>query len=143
MTDLQLSQVEHFKIERPGYGSVEWLVPVDLRKLNLDELVLIDKEDDYPFVDVYPNVAPEDYPDVGSELNNPSRIVLYKVFPMKGMEMDDFVKSLRTTCAQNDTVFIGYDRKEGTWSFNAKHFTRYGYNSESSTPKEDVCYSSM
>ena len=52
LSETELSRVEHVSITEPGIGRVEWEEPVDLRGLNLDDLVTFDTEDGYPSVTV-------------------------------------------------------------------------------------------
>jgi hypothetical protein len=44
MTDQELASVTNFKVIRDGFGEIQWEGRTDVRGLNLDELVFIEKK---------------------------------------------------------------------------------------------------
>ena len=57
-TPAQLAAVVDFEVYVPDVGAVRWLEPVDVRGLDLDELVVIGTDGGQPFVEVYPEPCP-------------------------------------------------------------------------------------
>lgn len=72
-----LAEVEDFTLTRSGVGSLRWLVPVDVRRLQLDAIARIDAGE----VAVYTD-CPK--PPVGSELNTACEVTLLGVHKRKG-----------------------------------------------------------
>lgn len=118
----ELSKVRQFTVFRPDYGKIEWIGETDVRNLNLDEVVKIEKKEVFVYEDVTP--VPE-----GVELNKPAVVTLYNVFPKEGStekKKTEFYRKLQDFCETNEADFISYDRNTGDWVFGVKHFSRYG-----------------
>jgi hypothetical protein len=54
MNNKELSKVKNFTIIRPGYGKIEWIGETDVRSLNLDEIVKIEKKEVFVYEDCPP-----------------------------------------------------------------------------------------
>eukprot|EP00873_Tetraselmis_striata_P038858 jgi/Tetstr1/459122/TSEL_004570.t2 len=124
-----LGSVRNFTIGRHGFGSVQWLEPVDVRGLRLDAIVHISHRE----LEVYPEDS--DKPPAGDGLNKPARVTLLKVFKMDkatGKPSTDekavrkFRKKLVEHTAAQDSRFLSYDGDTGEWAFEVEHFSRYG-----------------
>jgi nuclear pore complex protein Nup98-Nup96 len=117
-----LTTVPNFAVVRPGFGKIEWIGKTDLRGLNLDEIVKIEKREVFVYEDVTP--VPE-----GTGLNKPAVVTLHNVFPKENTtekKKAEFYHKLQDFCDVNDADFISYDRNTGDWVFGVKHFSRYG-----------------
>ena len=44
MSERELQAVEDFKVIRPGFGSITWLEPTDVRGLALNSIITIEKK---------------------------------------------------------------------------------------------------
>ncbi|CAM9508391.1 unnamed protein product [Chrysoparadoxa australica] len=120
-SDSDLAHVKDFKIGKEGCGSIEWLESVDIRGINLDELVQIS----HKHAAVYDNIDPADKPPVGEGLNKPTIITLLDVFAKEGKE-DGYEHKLARSAAKNGADHESYDAASGTWVFRTYHFSRYG-----------------
>lgn len=119
MTELQ--HVENFAIGRHGFGKVEWVEPVDIRGLNLDECVDISLGS----VSVLPQME-------ASQLDAAAVITLEQMMPkMKKIAKDSdrtelyerFSKKLQRYCETSGTEFISYDAESHTWKFRVNDFS--------------------
>ena len=124
MPNSELIKVKDFVICRQDFGKIEWEGFTDVRGLNLDRIVRIDKKE----VFVYEGV--DNPPPIGKELNKNAIITLWNVFPKVGSDSDDskakFEAKLRKFCSANDCEYISYSSTTGEWVFAVKHFSRYG-----------------
>ena len=96
MTEEELKKVKNFSIFNQ-FGKIEFLEPVDLTQLDLDNIVSIENKS----ILVYQNYKPEE----GKELNKPANIHLYKCFAncdgnedISSDEIKEFVKILKKCC---------------------------------------------
>ena len=130
LSDSELSKVENFAICRDKYGKIEWNGTTDVRGLDLDKLVRIDKKEVFVYGDDCDDNsgglhAP---PPVGTALNKRAVITLWEVFPKSsrgGDESDDgkkFEEKLHKFCIANDADHISYSVATGAWVFAVKHF---------------------
>lgn len=125
MTDDQLSHVESFTYGLIDIGELTWEEPVDVRGLDLDNLVRMRPRE----VCVYPDE--KKLPQQGNGLNKPAIVRLHGVWkldkltkmPMKDTAATAFiVEKLKKHCDREGLVFLGYDVATGTWTFRAEHF---------------------
>jgi len=75
MTEKQLSSVADFEIEHVQYGQIKWDNPVDLRGVNLDEIICFSQS----AFELYPNMDPK--PEFGTGFMTPCMVMLYNVWP--------------------------------------------------------------
>ena len=138
MSNSELSKVKDFTVRREKFGMIKWEGLTDVRGLNLDKLIRIDKKE----VFVYEGF--DQPPPVGQELNKDAVITLWNVFP-KGNKPDDhskFESKLRKFCAINDAEYKSYSPASGEWVFAVKHFSRYGLD-DSDEDEGDPCDSNL
>jgi nuclear pore complex protein Nup98-Nup96 len=126
MSRSELSQVRNFTVFRPNIGKIEWEGNTDIRGLDLDQIVKIERKE----VFVYEYI---DAPDQGKGLNKPATITFYNVLPnppISEEKRQQYVIRLRDFCERNDAAFLSYDAETGQWSFAVKHFSRYGLDDD-------------
>ena len=147
-----LAAVSDFTVVRLGVASIKWLVPVDIRGLNLDETIRFSKRS----VAVYPHddtpggtspLAPVKPPQ-GQGLNCPAEITYCNIFKLdkasgapvtSPREVDAFKHKLRRVlAAQDGAQFVSYEPDSGTWVFRVQHFSKYGLPDEDDEDEEDV-----
>jgi len=106
MTEKQLSSVSDFEIEHVQYGQIKWDNPVDLRGVNLDEIVCFSQSS----FELYPNMDPK--PEFGTGFMTPCMVMLYNVWP-KGYNSVDRPSLLREqryrTSLEKHCRSCGYD----------------------------------
>lgn len=127
-----LACVENFTVGRRGVGTVRWLAPIDVRGLDLDNLVKFQSREIRVYLDE------EDKPPVGEGLNQPAEVTLlgiYRIDKATGKPMTDerTVRKMReklSRVVQEQTdgqgKMIDYDAVGGVWRFQVEHFSRYG-----------------
>lgn len=125
MTDDQLSHIESFTYGLTDIGELTWEEPVDVRGLDLDNLVRMRPRE----VCVYPDE--KKLPQQGHGLNKRAIVRLHGVWkldkltkiPMKDTAATAFiVEKLKKHCEREGLGFLGYDVATGTWTFRAEHF---------------------
>lgn len=123
-----LKRVKNFTVCRKGVGMVRWLVPVDITRLRLDEIVQINQGE----VSVYGGGSK---PPMGVGLNVDAEITLYNVYKKdkqtgeivkEGPKALKYEKWLRKVCSDSDAKFVSYKPDGGVWKFEVEHFSRYG-----------------
>eukprot|EP00418_Pyrodinium_bahamense_P063198 CAMPEP_0179084364 /NCGR_PEP_ID=MMETSP0796-20121207/38149_1 /TAXON_ID=73915 /ORGANISM="Pyrodinium bahamense, Strain pbaha01" /LENGTH=123 /DNA_ID=CAMNT_0020781787 /DNA_START=8 /DNA_END=379 /DNA_ORIENTATION=+ len=116
MSEAKLGRIDNLEIGRYGYGSVQWPGLTDVRCLDFDQIIEIDRGS----LTMYPDC---EKPNVGSELNKEAVITL-SVRPSRG---DTKMKSLDLLQARLEKIseefggrFISYDMEK--WIFRMPHF---------------------
>jgi len=130
MSDEELQAVPNFSVQRKGFGTVEWVDPVDVRGLVIDKTVEIDDMS----IEVY--MSEEDTPKRGTKLNRPAICTILGM--RKPDEFDgslqEFAEWLKTDYTPSlDAEFIHFDAEKTVWKFKVKHFTKYSFN-KTATP---------
>lgn len=126
MNGKELTYVRNFSIYRFNIGNIEWQGETDIRGLDLDMIVNIEKGG----VEVYDNEDSQLIkPPMGFGLNKEAIITLEKIFPPENsseLKKQQFVDKLKKICEKSGSEFIDYDRRAGQWIFKVSHFSRYG-----------------
>ena len=126
-TEEEVRTVTNFVVGREGAGEICWPGETDLRLMNLDERVVIERDlNGIPYVLVYP---PEVYlnvlPPEGEELNKPAEISLFNMFP-RGVRtppaIDRYEAMLREQVVQMGGEWVSYDIHTGILKFKVQHF---------------------
>lgn len=127
MSEVEVSQIRDFVVGREGAGEICWLGETDVRNLNLDIRVVIDRDlNGIPFIHVYPselylNVLPKE----GVELNKRAEVRLFNLFP-RGLRTDAaitrYTQMLQRQVEAMDGEWIGYEISTGTLRFFVNHF---------------------
>jgi hypothetical protein len=109
-----LKAVENFKLKN-DHGEIAWLEPVDLTEADFDDITIADGA-----IDAMSNE--DTRPAVGSGLNKPASVTLFRVFPKNKGASEKFRAKLEAAAKQFGAVFKSYDADEGRWSFELPHF---------------------
>ncbi len=139
MSEADLAAVPNFSVTRDGFGRVEWEGAVDVRDVNLDQVVSIENVDVAVYAEEEENGTK---PPEGTKLNRPASITLWNVFPKEGDGIENFVRKIKKCTVKMGAELISYEPEIGEWTFRVLHFSRYGlYDSsdedeEPSTPRE-------
>jgi len=118
VSEAQLAHIKGFTIEHDVHGKIEWENEVDVRGLNLDEIIKFEPRS----VEVYSQSHTK--PERGTQLNQPAIITLNNIWPGKRSTKDqrklkEYEDALRTT---EETEFIHYKRDTGEWKFRVAGF---------------------
>ncbi|KAJ2906470.1 nucleoporin autopeptidase [Zalerion maritima] len=120
--------VSDFTVGRVNVGSVQFLTPVDLSGIDVENLFrdIIDLEP--RSATVYKN--PSKKPPPGMGLNVPAKISLEQSWPRHkkndGRAESRIKKHIDRLRRIPDTTFIHYNQDNGVWTFRVEHFTTYG-----------------
>ncbi len=129
MTNSELSHVPNFSIWHTGFGSITFLKPVDLRGVDLDAIVSIDRWDIavYDTKEASQNKAGTDSSPIGHGLNQPAIIAMHSVFPGSKSKKDTktYLDGLKKKAEAMGAIHDNYDAIEGVWTFRVPHFSRY------------------
>jgi len=128
MSDDELAGVSGFSMWNKE-GKIEFMGRVDLRGVDLDEVVSIG----HRLVEVYPerNFPTDEYKPVkGEKLNRPALISLYNCFPVnfKSDSNDpeerrqELIKKYERQAHRNGYEFVDYDYDNGVYRIRVKHF---------------------
>jgi len=120
MTERQLASVADFEIEHIQYGQIKWDQPVDLRGVNLDDIVCFSQS----AFELYPNMDPK--PKLGTGFMTPCAVMLYNVWPKGCNSMDRpsiqreerWRRNLEKLCRSCNYTDISYDHN-GVLEFSA------------------------
>ena len=134
--------VPNFTVGRHDYGSIYWDQPIDVKGLNLDQIVHIRRKE----VIVYPD---EDMaPKVGEGLNRSAQITLDQVWPIdkttheiikdkERLRTMRYTEKVEASTAKLGATFKEYRPDSGSWVFTVKHFSKYGLL-EDDDEEEDI-----
>jgi len=122
MTSDEMTEIYNFTVIRPNFGQIEWLEPVNIAGLNLADIINIKSKEVFVYEDI-PS------PPVGQGLNKPARVTLLNINPKAKNDagFTSLLEKLKTFCRLNEAEFVSYEKEEGKWSFNVRHFSRYGF----------------
>lgn len=116
MPEAKLSRIDNLEIGRYGYGSVMWPGLTDVRRVDFDVAVVIDRGS----LMLYPE---REKPKVGEELNKEAVITL-QVRPSRADAKPKSLEVLRARLAKISEdfggKFISYDMEK--WIFRVPHF---------------------
>jgi len=113
MSEVRLSQIDNLEIGRYGFGSIKWPGLTDVRRLDFDRIIDIERGR----LTMYPE---QDKPRVGTELNKEAVISLNiktRAAPSKVAEVKE---RLTTITEKLGGKFISYDLD--MWIFRVPHF---------------------
>lgn len=114
MSEVRLSQIDNLEIGRYGFGSIKWPGLTDVRRLDFDRIIDIERGR----LTMYPE---QDKPRVGTELNKEAVISLNiktRAAPSKVAEVKE---RLTTITEKLGGKFISYDLD--MWIFRVPHFS--------------------
>ncbi|KAL3778208.1 hypothetical protein ACHAW5_009610 [Stephanodiscus triporus] len=140
MSEADLAAVTGFKVERPQYGSVAWDGAVDVRGVDIDSVVVIERKN----VSVYDEAeANGEKPQQGSKLNRPAVITMYDVYPKEGAESsaeakDKLQRKIEKSTKKMGAELISFDSESGVWTFRVGHFSRYGLDDSDDDSDNDI-----
>lgn len=116
MSEAKLSRIDNLEVGRYGYGSVRWPGLTDVRRVDFDEVITIDRGS----LTLYPD---REKPKRGEELNKEAIVSLH-VRPSRTdakLKSTDVLKARLTTEAERfGGKFISYDMDK--WIFRVPHF---------------------
>ncbi|CBZ52927.1 hypothetical protein NCLIV_027150 [Neospora caninum Liverpool] len=148
MTEQELSRVQDFSITRRAYGSIRWPGYTDLRGINLDDAVKIEKLE----VSVYGSEAPPR----GVGLNKRAVITLKNCKPRSVKYLDtmvlqrpedeayvqdkqrQYVTKVRRYTERMGAKFLDLNLTTGEWTFEVEHFSTYRFLDEDDENDEDL-----
>ncbi len=139
LSETDLMAVSQFEIRRDGIGSIVWDGAVDVRGLDLDNIVSIEPKD----VAVYDAAEiAGTKPPVGSKLNRPAVITMYEIWPKGGSESSTEAKErmeikITKQTKKMDAELLSYSSDAGIWKFRVKHFSRYGLIDDDSDDEDE------
>ena len=116
-----LANVSNFAVVRKGFGEIRWDESVDVRGINLNDIIEIE----HGSVSVYTNTL--DKPSIGSCLNKPATIILEGIKPKNGISLEQWESRLKKTNEKNEAEFISFSPNNNfEWEFSVLHFSKYG-----------------
>ncbi|CAL8465609.1 g5145 [Coccomyxa elongata] len=120
MHDDELKAVERFVIGRKDVGEVAFIDPVDLREVDLDAIIDMDKG--HILVYGLPGGAPR--PAQGEGLNRPALLTFRRMHVKQKSDnsIAKFRAKLMDHAAKLGGVFVHYDADTGNWIMKVDHF---------------------
>lgn len=112
MSEVKLSQIDNFEIGRYGFGSIKWPGLTDVRKLDFDKIIDIERAR----LTVYPE---QDKPRIGTELNKEAVISL-NVKTRASNNVAEVKERLTEITEKLGGKFISYDLD--MWILRVPHF---------------------
>lgn len=145
MSRNDLKSFRDFRVGREGCGHVTFNFPLDLTKIDFDNLYggLIDITT--RAITVYPDKSAK--PPMGQGLNVPSTLVIDNSWPRRGKKQPCadssgpyYEKHIQRLKRVPNTNFVSYNAATGTWTFTVDHYTRYGldYDDESEMDQSEL-----
>lgn len=109
MTEDELCQIENFEIFNDD-AKIIFLEPVDVRKLDLDQIVILGKK----YVEIYPEKSNIKTPKPGKGLNKPATIEFYNwKMPTKYQNNpENFREKLKDWANKIKAKFVRYDERQ-------------------------------
>lgn len=119
MTELQLSSVQNFTAYNE-FGSVKFIHPVDLRKLDLSKIIKIDLKK----IEIYPSseFSEDEKPEQGSELNKPAYLTFNNLKPDNNTSVKSYMKKIQNMIQTMNAEMIHYDPVESNLKIRVEHF---------------------
>ncbi|KAH0449693.1 hypothetical protein IEQ34_020385 [Dendrobium chrysotoxum] len=117
------SRVPNFVIGRVGYGYIKFLGATDVRWLNLEKIVKLDRHS----VTVYENES--DRPPIGQGLNKTAEVTLIlqlRLVDSHGLDSSKITSKLKRCTDKQGAKFLSFDQSSGEWKFLVHHFSRFG-----------------
>ena len=105
MSESELANVEDFAIKN-HWGRIEFLGRTDLRGLNLDKIVVIEKGK----VEIYPEN--QDRPTIGQGLNKSAAITFYHYGIRNKANLNEWIGKFREKATKMGAEYIGHDIEE-------------------------------
>lgn len=124
MDEEALSHVDKVSICVEGVGKVEWEEPVDLRGLDLDALVSIEKVNGCAQIEISQPEGEEDVVEMepGEGINHKAKLTFYDVFPKETEDAKKFVEFVKRKTESIGGEFVSYDVTTGIWVLRVEHF---------------------
>ena len=124
MDEEALSHVDKVSICVEGVGKVEWEEPVDLRGLDLDALVSIEKVNGCAHIEISQPEGEEDVVEMepGEGINHKAKLTFYDVFPKETEDAKKFVEFVKRKTESIGGEFVSYDVTTGIWVLRVEHF---------------------
>lgn len=124
MDEEALSHVDKVSICVEGVGKVEWEEPVDLRGLDLDALVSIEKVNGCAQIEISQPEGEEDVVEMapGEGINHKAKLTFYDVFPKETEDAKKFVEFVKRKTESIGGEFVSYDVTTGVWVLRVEHF---------------------
>ena len=124
MNEEALSHVDKVSICVEGVGKVEWEEPVDLRGLDLDALVSIEKVNGCAQIEISQPEGEEDVVEMepGEGINHKAKLTFYDVFPKETEDAKKFVEFVKRKTESIGGEFVSYDVTTGIWVLRVEHF---------------------
>jgi hypothetical protein len=144
MSEAQLKNIRNLEIEHKEFGSLHWLVPVDLSVFLTDDRPFRGLDSIAGNVVKFAKKMCIVYEDTDSKhargegLNKPAEITLYKCWPIDRSSRAPIVDPSNPRVQQQieklkaipETEFKSFDTESGNWVFVVQHFSRYGLADE-------------